>query len=89
MAQTSPVAVIIYTTRLCAYCVAAKRLLGARGIAYEEVDVTGDDAKREWLVRETGRRTVPQIFFGERPLGGYVELRALDQSGELAAMLAS
>ena len=89
MPQTSAVAVTIYTTRVCAYCLAAKRLLGARGIAYEEIDVTGDAAKRAWLVRETGRRTVPQIFLRERPLGGYKELRALDQSGELAAMLAS
>ena len=89
MPQTSPIAVTIYTTRVCAYCVAAKRLLGARGVAYQEVDVTGDSEKREWLVRETGRRTVPQIFVGERAVGGYRELQALDRSGELAAMLAS
>ncbi len=77
----------IYTTRICGYCVAAKRLLAARGIPYEEIDVTGDDAKRAWLVEATHRRTVPQIFIGERPIGGYDELAELDGTGELAAMM--
>lgn len=78
-----PAEVTIYTTRVCGYCVAAKRLLGQRGIAYEEVDVTGDDAKRAWLVESTGRRTVPQIFIAGDPIGGFDELAALDRSGEL------
>jgi glutaredoxin 3 len=81
-------AVTLYTTRACAYCVAAKRLLGTRGIAYEEVDVTGDVDKRAWLVQRTGRRTVPQIFIGDRSVGGYDDLVVLDRSGELAALLA-
>jgi glutaredoxin 3 len=77
----------IYTTRICGYCVAAKRLLGARAIPYEEVDVTGDDARRAWLVQTTHRRTVPQIFIGEESIGGYEELAALDRSGQLDAKL--
>ncbi|HEY8086472.1 MAG TPA: glutaredoxin [Polyangiaceae bacterium] len=77
----------IYTTRTCGYCVAAKRLLGARAIPFEEVDVSGDDAKRAWLVEATRRRTVPQIFFGEESIGGYEELAALDKSGQLDAKL--
>ena len=77
----------MYTTRVCAYCVAAKRLLGARGIAYEEIDVSGDDERRAWLVRETGRRTVPQVFIRGESVGGYTELAALDRSGALAEML--
>jgi glutaredoxin 3 len=77
----------VYTTRVCAYCAAAKRLLGARGVAYEEVDVTRDQAKRAWLVEMTGRRTVPQIFIGGEAIGGYHELAALDRSGKLKAML--
>jgi glutaredoxin 3 len=77
----------VYTTRFCAYCVAAKRLLGARHIAYDEIDVTRDDASRAWLVEKTGRKTVPQIFVGARAIGGYQELVALDRSGRLAAML--
>jgi glutaredoxin 3 len=77
----------IYTTRVCGYCVAAKRLLTARGIAYEEIDVTGDDAQRAWLAQTTGRRTVPQIFIGGEAVGGYDDLALLDRSGRLKAML--
>jgi glutaredoxin 3 len=79
--------VTIYTTRMCGYCVAAKRLMTARKIPFKELDVTGDDDKRAWLVETTGRRTVPQIFIGETAIGGYDDLAALDQSGELAKML--
>jgi glutaredoxin 3 len=79
--------VTIYTTRVCGYCVAAKHLLAARKVPYEEIDVTSDPAKRTWLVEATGRRTVPQIFIGAEPIGGYDELAALDRSGELAARL--
>ena len=77
----------IYTTRVCGYCVAAKRLLAARQIPYEEIDVTGDDAKRAWLVETTGLRTVPQIFIGERHVGGSDDLDALEAAGELDALL--
>jgi glutaredoxin 3 len=81
--------VTIYTTRVCGYCVAAKRLLAARKIAYDEIDVTGDQAKRDWLVEVTGgRKTVPQIFIRGRSIGGYEELKQLDVSGELAPLLA-
>ncbi|HEY4014720.1 MAG TPA: glutaredoxin 3 [Polyangiaceae bacterium] len=79
--------VTMYTTRTCPYCVAAKRLLSARAIAFEEVDVSGDRDKRDWLVEATGRRTVPQIFIRGRAIGGYEELAALDRSGELRTML--
>jgi glutaredoxin 3 len=84
---TGPVRVRIFTTRTCAYCVAAKRLLGARGVAFEEIDVTGDDAQRTWLVQTTGMRTVPQIFFRDQSIGGYRDLASLDRSGRLGAML--
>lgn len=79
--------VTLYTTRVCPYCVAAKRLLQARGVPFEEVDVTGDDAKRAWLLEATGRRTVPQIFIRGEAIGGYDDLAALDRSGRLAQML--
>ncbi len=77
----------VYTTKVCPYCIAAKRLLGKRGIAFDEIDVTGDDAKRAWLVEQSGQRTVPQIFIKGEPIGGYSELSALDQAGELARKL--
>jgi glutaredoxin 3 len=82
-----PADVTIYTTRVCPYCVAAKRLLHARGIAYDEIDVTADPAKRAWLVEATGRRTVPQIFIGTEAIGGYDDLSALDSSGDLRTKL--
>ena len=81
--------VTVYTTRVCSYCIAAKRLLAARGVAYQEIDVSSDDAKRAWLVEATGRRTVPQIFIAGESIGGYDELAALDKSGELAKKLAA
>jgi glutaredoxin 3 len=76
--------VTIYTTRVCGYCVAAKRLLGSRSVAYQEIDVSADPEKRAWLVEATGQRTVPQIFIAGESIGGYEELAALDRSGELA-----
>ncbi|MGH7804980.1 MAG: glutaredoxin 3 [Candidatus Binatia bacterium] len=81
------VPVKIYTTSYCGYCRMAKALLTSRKIAFEEVDVTSDEEARDWLVQETGRRTVPQIFIGEESIGGYQELAALDANGELATWL--
>ncbi len=80
--------VTIYTTSACAYCMAAKNLLKRRNIGFEEIDVTGDDAKRAWLVQTTGRRTVPQIFIRGDSIGGYDELAALDRAGSLAPLVA-
>lgn len=79
----------IYTTVICAYCVAAKRLFRKKGVRYEEVDVTGDAERRRWLAEVTGQRTVPQIFIDGRPYGGYVEVAALDRAGRLDEILAS
>jgi glutaredoxin 3 len=73
----------VFTTTYCGYCVAAKRLLSARGIDFAEVDVTGDHEQRMWLVQQSGQRTVPQIFIGDEPIGGYNELAALDRAGRL------
>ncbi|MGH7436334.1 MAG: glutaredoxin domain-containing protein [Polyangiaceae bacterium] len=87
MLAGSPSAVRIFTTSRCGYCVVAKRLLGARGIPYEEVDVTGNAGARAWLLEATRRRTIPQIFVGKRSIGGYAELAALDRSGELRKLL--
>jgi glutaredoxin 3 len=81
------VPVTVYTTKVCPYCVRAKALLARRGIAYTEVDVTNDPEKRAWLVETTGRRTVPQIFIGERPVGGSDDIHALDAEGRLVSMV--
>lgn len=77
----------IYTTRVCPYCVRAKALLAKKGVAYEEIDVENDDARREWLVEASGQRTVPQIFVDGRSLGGFSDLDALDQEGKLDPIL--
>lgn len=83
------VPVRVYTTRICGYCFAAKRLLSKKGVPFEEIDVSDDPAARQWLVETSGQRTVPQIFVGDRAVGGYTDLRALDLSGELDALLAA
>jgi glutaredoxin 3 len=77
----------MFTTPSCPYCVRAKRLLQERGLAYEEIDVSGDDDLRARVMeRAGGRRTVPQIFIDGRSIGGYEELAELDASGELATL---
>lgn len=81
------VPVEVYTTTFCPYCVRAKSLLSRRQIPFVEIDVTGDDDKRRWLVEATGRRTVPQIFIGGKSIGGSDELHELDRTGELAKLL--
>jgi glutaredoxin 3 len=79
----------IYSTNTCPYCVRAKALLDAKDLDYQEINVTGDDDAREALVKKAeGRRTVPQIFINGRGIGGYDDLRALEESGELDQLLA-
>ena len=81
-------AVTIYTTESCVFCLRAKDYLRSRGVAYEEVDVTGDDAARAQLVeRSSGRRTVPQIFVGDVHVGGYTDLVQLDGEGKFQPLL--
>jgi glutaredoxin 3 len=81
------VKVTVYTTTYCPYCVRAKRLLERKGVAYEEIDAEHDEALRDWLVEKTGQRTVPQIFVGERSLGGFSDIDALDREGKLDPIL--
>ncbi|MGH7198433.1 MAG: glutaredoxin 3 [Candidatus Omnitrophota bacterium] len=67
--------VVIYTTRNCSYCAAAKKLLVSKKVDFEEIDVMNDDAMRKKLVEITGgRETVPQIFVDGKPVGGYDDL---------------
>lgn len=81
--------VLMYTTAVCPYCVRAEQLLRARGVAeIEKIRVDLDPARREEMMRVTGRRTVPQIYIGETHVGGCDDLVALDQSGGLKPLLA-
>jgi len=78
----------IYTTRYCPYCHAAKRLLSHKGVAFTEIDVSGDPAGRSKMVtRANGRMTVPQIFIGATHVGGYDDLYALERAGKLDPLL--
>lgn len=80
----------IYTTPWCGYCVAAKRLLERKGIAYEETDVSGDpEMRKKMMERAGGRYTVPQIFIGGRHVGGSDELHTLERAGKLDQLLAA
>lgn len=77
----------MYTTAICPYCVNAKRLLGAKGVEVEEIRVDRDPALRQKMMAESGQQTVPQIWIGERHVGGFMELWALDKQGELDNLL--
>ena len=80
--------VVVYTTEYCSFCVRAKTLLRHKGVAFEEIDVGDDATRRDKMIEESGRRTVPQIFINDAPIGGFEELRDLDARGELDRLLA-
>jgi glutaredoxin 3 len=78
----------IYTTQICPYCAAAKRLLTKKGVAYTEIDVGRDPGLRMKMTeRAGGLRTVPQIFIGGQHVGGCDDLHDLDHEGRLDALL--
>ena len=80
--------VVVYKTPLCAYCVRVNHLLKSKGVAFTEVDVSDDPAKRQWLLEVTKRRQVPQVFINGKPVGGFDDLAQLNRSGELDRLLA-
>lgn len=80
----------VYTTTACPYCVRAKALLKHKGVPFTEIDVTDDDELRQKMVEMAGgRRTVPEIFINGKIIGGYDELRALEDEGGLDPLLAA
>jgi glutaredoxin 3 len=79
----------IYTSPLCGYCHAAKRLLTKKGAVFTEIDVSRDpDQRRIMMQRANGGRTVPQIFIGGAHIGGSDDLHMLEHAGKLDPMLA-
>ncbi|MEY4491007.1 MAG: Glutaredoxin-3 [Pseudomonadota bacterium] len=83
-------AVKMYTTAVCPYCIRAKQLLNAKGVAHiEEVRIDTDPDARAHMMAITGRRTVPQIFIGDTHVGGCDDLVALDAKGGLLPLLQS
>jgi glutaredoxin 3 len=83
---TAP-AITVYFAGWCPYCQRARQLLTGKGIAFTEIDVDEDAKFRQEMIARSGRRTVPQIFIGERHVGGCDDLIALDGSGELDRLI--
>ena len=82
--------VTIYTKPLCPYCARALSLLGKKGVKYDEIEAAWDPAKKkQMLERSGGKATFPQIFIGDRHVGGCDDLLALDRSGQLDQLLAA
>ena len=80
--------IIMYTGPMCNFCDAAKRLFSRNNIKYEEIDITSKDGLRDEMIKKSnGRRTIPQIFFDDYHIGGYVELRALEKENKLKDLL--
>ena len=82
-----PPKIVVHGTQWCGWCRRAERLLARRGVRFESIDVSGDRAARRALYERTGRTSVPQLWIGERWIGGCEDLEALDDSGELDELL--
>ena len=82
--------ILMYSTRVCPYCIRAEQLLAKKGIAADQIEkilVDEHPEQRAEMMRITGRRTVPQIFIGDRHVGGFDDLAELDVAGELELLL--
>ena len=79
--------IIVYSTRICPYCVAAKRLLKQKGLKYKEIMIDQDFSQREVMMKKSGRTSVPQIFINDQHIGGFDDLNAINRSGKLDQLL--
>lgn len=77
----------MYSTAICPYCIHAKQLLDSLQIPFDEIRVDNDDSLRKQMEERSGRRTVPQIFIGDKHVGGFDDLKALYESGALPSWL--
>ncbi len=80
--------ITLYTSAICAYCVAAKNFLKSKGLSWNEVRIDNDPDQREKMMALTRRSTVPQIFIGQTHVGGYDDMMALHRAGKLEPLLA-
>jgi len=83
----SPPAVVMYTTSWCPYCERVRKLLGAKQVPIEEIDIEAAPESRAEMQNRSGRRTVPQIFIGDHHVGGSDDLLALEKAGKLDGLL--
>ena len=79
--------IVMYSQALCGYCAAARKLLKRKGVDYTEINVTMSAARRREMFDRSGRRTAPQIFIGDRHIGGYDDMAELDRHNELDTLL--
>ena len=80
--------ITVYSGPLCNFCDAAKRLLTRNNLTYKEIDISKEDGLRDEMIKKAnGKRTVPQLFFDDHHVGGYVELRELEKKGQLKEIL--
>ena len=80
--------IIMYTGPMCNFCDAAKRLFARNNLSYKEIDISTKDGLRDEMIKKAnGKRTIPQIFFDDQHVGGYVELRELEKTGKLNNIL--
>tara|TARA_Y200000002_G_C22117382_1_gene429349 strand:+ start:37 stop:291 length:255 start_codon:yes stop_codon:yes gene_type:complete len=80
--------IIMYTGPFCSFCEAAKRLFKRNNLNFEEIDISMEESLRDEMIKKSnGKRTIPQIFFNEYHVGGFVELRDLEKKGELLNLL--
>jgi len=80
--------ITMYTGPMCNFCDAAKRLFARNNLSYKEIDISTKDGLRDEMIKKAnGKRTIPQIFFDDHHVGGYVELRELEKTGELNNIL--
>ena len=80
-------AITMYATGWCPYCARARALLERKGVSWTEIDVEAEPERRAEMIERSGRRTVPQIFIDDRPIGGSDDLHELELRGELDALL--
>ena len=77
----------MYSTRFCPYCIRARMLLDSKQVEYNDISVDGEPGLRREMMQRSGRRTVPQIWIGDRHVGGFDDLARLDQQGRLDELL--
>ena len=82
-------AIVMYSTRFCPYCIRARRVFKDKGVAFVDIPVDTDRAKRQKMEALSGRHTVPQIWVGDRHIGGFDDLWLLEQRGELDSLLSA
>ena len=80
--------ITMYSTSWCGFCAMARRLLEQRGQVWDEIDIETEPGRRQEMMQRSGQRTVPQIWIGDRHIGGFDELSALASAGELDGLLA-